>query len=146
MSDTTIRSDRAPEPVGPYPHARRVGNLVFLSGMGPRQRGTNVVPGVTRDADGNMIDYDIAIQTRSVLENIRVVLEDAGLGLDGIVDVLVFLTNIERDFAGFNRVYGEYFGGQGRPNPTRTTVQVGALPQGGDAPIAVELKVIAVAD
>ncbi len=146
MSDTTIRSDRAPEPVGPYPHGRRVGNLVFLSGMGPRERGTNTVPGVTRDADGTMIDYDISIQTKSVLENIRVVLEDAGSGLDRIVDVLVFLTDIERDFADFNRVYGEYFGGEGKPNPSRTTVEVGALPQGGDVPIAVELKVIAVVD
>lgn len=134
-----ILSDHAPEPVGPYPHARRVGDLVFVSGLGPRQRGSKTIPGVTLDDAGNAIDHDIEAQCHSVFANIRAVLEEAGSGFDRIVDVLVFLTDMKRDFQAFNRVYGEYFAGQGKPNPTRTTVQVTALP----TPIAIELKVIA---
>jgi 2-aminomuconate deaminase len=131
-----FQSARAPEPVGPYPHARRVGDLLFLSGIGPRKRGSREIPGVTLDAAGNITAYDITIQTRAVMENVRLVLEDAGSSWDKIVDVQVFLTNMKKDFATFNQVYGEYF----KTNqPTRTTVEVTALP----TPIAVELKVIA---
>lgn len=137
MSDSdAVRSDRAPPPVGPYPHARRVGNLLFLSGVGPRRRDSTTIPGVTLDGDGNVIAYDIEAQTRAVLENVRVILEDAGSSWERIVDVTVFLTNMRRDFAAFNRVYAEYFHAH---QPSRTTVEVGALP----TPIAVELKVIA---
>jgi len=134
-----IESSRAPEPVGAYPHAKRVGNLLFISGMGPRRRGSREIPGVTLDAAGNVTAYDIEAQCRSVFENIRVVLEDAGSGWERIVDVSVFLTDMKRDFATFNRLYAEHFAGPGKPNPTRTTVEVTALP----TPIAVELKVIA---
>lgn len=134
-----IQSSRAPEPVGAYPHAKRVGNLLFVSGMGPRKRGSKEIPGVTLDAGGNVTAYDIEAQCRSVFENIRVVLEDAGSSWERIVDVTVFLTNMKRDFAAFNRLYAENFAGPGKPNPTRTTVEVTALP----TPIAIELKVIA---
>lgn len=135
-ASTRITSGRAPEPVGAFPHARRVGDLLFLSGIGPRQRGTKVIPGVTFGADGSVVDHDIEAQTRAVFENVRLVLEDAGSDWSRIVDVTVFLTDMKRDFAAFNRLYAEYF----RDNqPTRTTIEVGALP----TPIAVELKVIA---
>ncbi len=138
-----IESQRAPEPVGAYPHARRVGNMLYLSGVGPRQRGSKDIPGVTVDAEGRMTDYDIEAQCRACFENIRGVLEDAGSSWDNIVDVLVFLTDMPRDFAGYNRVYAEYFAGEGKPNPARTTVEISRLPQGGNTPIAIELKVIA---
>lgn len=139
MADLNLMSNRAPEPVGAYPHARRVGNLLFLSGVGPRKRGTKEIPGVTLDADGNVTDYDIETQCRSCFDNVRAVLEDAGSSWDNIVDVLVFLTDMKRDFKTYNAVYAEYFAGAGKPNPTRTTIAIDALP----TPIAVELKVIA---
>lgn len=132
-------SERAPEPVGPYPHARRVGSLLFLSGVGPRSRGTKEIPGVTLDSDGNVVEYDIEKQCHAVFANVRSVLEDSGSDWERIVDVTVFLTDMKRDFATFNRVYGEYFVDN---RPARTTVEVGALP----TPIAVELKVIATID
>ena len=131
-----IRSSRAPEPVGAFPHARRVGDFLFLSGMGPRKRGSKEIPGVTLDGGGNVAAYDIEVQTRAVFENVRTVLEDAGARWEDIVDVTVFLTDMKRDFPTFNRLYTEAFAGN---QPTRTTVEVGALP----TPIAVELKVIA---
>ena len=133
-----IRSNRAPEPVGPYPHARWVGDLLFLSGIGPRKRGSSDIPGVIRDASGKVASYDIAAQCRSVFENVKTVLEDAGAGWNDIVDVSVFLTNMD-DFAAYNRIYAEHFAGEGKPNPTRTTVEVTRLP----TDIAIELKVIA---
>ncbi len=132
-------SERAPEPVGAFPHAKRVGNLLFLSGIGPRKRGTKVIPGVTLADDGSIAEYDIAAQTNAVFENVRFVLEDAAASWDDIVDVQVFLTDMKRDFATFNQLYAQHFAGPGKPNPTRTTIEVGALP----TPIAVELKVIA---
>lgn len=138
-----INSQSAPEPVGAYPHARRVGDLLFLSGVGPRKRGSKEIPGVTLDADGNMIDYDMEAQCRSCFDNIRSVLEAAGSKWENIVDVLVFLTDMPRDFAVYNRVYAEYFAGEGKPNPARTTIEITRLPQGGNAPIAIELKVVA---
>ena len=138
MSENII-SSRAPEPVGAFPHAKRVGNLLFLSGIGPRKRGTRDIPGVTLDTRGDVASYDIATQCQAVFENVRTVLEDAGMGLGDIVDVTVFLTDMKKDFPVFNRLYGEYFAGPGKPNPTRTTVEVSRLP----TPIAVELKVIA---
>mgnify|MGYP002624903943 FL=1 len=134
-----IDSQRAPEPVGAYPHARRVGDLLFLSGIGPRKRGTKEIPGVTLDSAGRVTSYDIAAQCESVFANVRAVLEDAGASWNDIVDVTVFLTNMKDDFAAFNGLYAEAFAGEGRPNPTRTTVEVTALP----TPIAIELKVIA---
>ncbi len=134
----TIVSGRAPEPVGPYPHAKRVGNLLFLSGLGPRERGTSRIPGVELDASGRVVSYDIEAQCRSVFANVRTVLEDAGASWSNIVDVTTFLTNMD-DFAAYNRVYAEHFAGPGKPNPTRTTVEVSRLP----TPIAIELKVLA---
>ena len=131
-----LMSDRAPEPVGPYPHARQVGDLLFLSGVGPRARGTKEIPGVTLDADGNIVDYDIEKQCHSVFQNVRSILEDAGSDWEKIVDVTVFLTNMKDDFATFNRIYGEHFA---KNKPTRTTMEINALP----TPIAIELKVIA---
>ncbi len=145
MSDR-IESSRAPEAVGAYPHARRVGNLLFLSGVGPRKRGSKDIPGVTLDAQGNMVAYDIEAQCRSCFENIRAVLEDAGSKWENIVDVLAFLTDMPRDFEAYNRLYAEHFAGPGNPNPSRTTIEISRLPQGGNAPIAVELKVIATID
>ncbi len=138
MSDT-FESKKAPEPVGAYPHAKRVGNLLFLSGIGPRKRDSKDIPGVTLDAAGNVAAYDIETQCRSVFDNVRFVLEDTGAKWENIVDVTVFLTNMKRDFPLFNRLYAEHFAGPGQPNPTRTTVEVTALP----TPIAIELKVIA---
>ena len=125
--------------MGAFPHAKRVGNLLFLSGIGPRVRGSKEIPGVTLDDARNIISYDIETQCRAVFENVRLVLEDAGASWNDIVDVTVFLTNMKSDFAIYNKLYAEYFAGEGKPNPTRTTVEVNALP----TPIAIELKVIA---
>jgi 2-aminomuconate deaminase len=135
----TFESKRAPEPVGAFPHAKRVGNLLFLSGIGPRKRGSKEIPGVTLDSAGNILSYDIETQCRAVFENVRLVLEDAGASWKDIVDVTVFLTNMKKDFPAYNKLYARYFSGDGKPNPTRTTIEVGALP----TPIAIELKVIA---
>jgi 2-aminomuconate deaminase len=134
-----FESSRAPEPVGAFPHAKRVGDFLFLSGIGPRVRGSKEIPGVTLDSAGNIVDYDIETQCRAVFENVRLVLEDAGATWQDIIDVTVFLTNMKEDFPTYNRLYAEYFAGRGKPNPTRTTIEVGALP----TPIAIELKVIA---
>src|SRR6266513_374369 len=134
-----IESSRAPEPVGAFPHAKRVGNLLLLSGIGPRVRGSKEIPGVTLDSGGNVVGYDIETQCRAVFENVRFVLEDAGASWNDIVDVTVFLTNMKKDFPIYNKLYAEYFAGPGKPNPTRTTIEVTALP----TPIAIELKVIA---
>ena len=136
----SLQSTRAPEPVGPYPHAKRVGNLLFLSGVGPRVRGSKEIPGVTLAADGSVQSYDIEAQCRSCFANCRAVVEDAGARWEDVVDVTVFLTDIRRDFAAYNRVYAEWFAGPGNPNPTRTTLGITALP----TPIAVEVKAIAV--
>jgi len=135
----SFESSRAPEPVGAFPHAKRVGDLLFLSGIGPRVRGSKEIPGVTLDSAGNITSYDIETQCRAVFENVRLVLEDAGATWNDIVDVTVFLTNMKKDFPIYNRIYPEYFAGPDKPNPTRTTVEVGALP----TPIAIELKVVA---
>ena len=135
----SFESSRAPEPVGAFPHAKRVGDLLFLSGIGPRVRGSKEIPGVMLDSAGNVISYDIETQCRAVFENVRMVLEDAGATWQDIIDVTVFLTDMKKDFPIYNRIYAEYFAGRGKPNPTRTTIEVGALP----TPIAIELKVIA---
>jgi len=132
----SINSDKAPEPVGQYPHARRVGNLLFLSGVGPRKRGSKEIPGVTLDGQGHIIAYDIEQQCHAVFQNVRFILEASGSAWENLVDVTVFLTNMKADFATFNKIYGEYF----RNNqPCRTTVEVNALP----TPIAIELKCVA---
>ena len=136
MKENVI-STRAPEPVGAFPHAKRVGNFLFLSGIGPRKRGSKQIPGVTLDPDGKIVAYDIETQCRTVFENVRTVLEDAGASWDDIVDVTVFLTNMKDDFPVFNRLYAEHF----KTNqPARTTFEVNCLP----TPIAIELKVLAV--
>jgi 2-aminomuconate deaminase len=126
----------APAPVGAYPHSRRVGNLLFLSGVGPRTPGNNVIPGNVYDADGNLLDYDIVAQCHQVFANVRAVLEASGAHWEDLVDVTVFLTDMRRDFAAYNRVYAEYFG---EAQPCRTTLGITALP----TPIAIELKCIA---
>jgi len=136
MSDGKIHSSKAPKPVGLYPHARRVGDLLFLSGVGPRKRGSKEIPGVTLGADGKIVAYDIEAQCRSVFDNVRHILEEAGSSWDKLVDVTVFLTDMQRDFQTYNRLYAEYFKDN---QPCRTTVQVTALP----TPIAIELKCIA---
>ena len=135
----SFESSRAPEPVGAFPHAKRVGNLLFLSGIGPRVRGSKKIPGVTLDSSSNIVRYDIEAQRRAVFENVRLVLEDAGATWQDMIDVTVFLTNMKKDFSTYYRLYAEYFAGPGRPNPARTTVEVTALP----TPIGIELKVIA---
>jgi 2-aminomuconate deaminase len=137
MSDSQrFDSQRAPEPVGLYPHARRVGNLLFLSGVGPRERGTKKIPGVELDEAGNIVSYDIAAQCHSVFRNVRAILEEAGSSWERLVDVTVFLTNMKADFPIYNRLWAEYF--QENP-PCRTTLEINALP----TPIAIELKCIA---
>src|SRR5712664_2713158 len=135
----SFESSRAPEPVGAFPHAKRVGNLLFLSGIGPRTRGSKEITGVTLDSDGNVATYDIEKQCRAGFENMRLVSEAAGASWNDIVDVTVFLTSMKKDFPIYNKLYAEYFAGDGKPNPTRTTVEVTALP----TPIAIELKVVA---
>lgn len=136
MNNELIKSSRAPEPVGLYPHARRVGNLLFLSGVGPRERGKKEIPGVTLDEWGEVEYYDIEAQCRSVFQNVKYILEDAGSSWENIVDVTVFLTNMKDDFPTYNRIYAEYFADN---KPCRTTVEINKLP----TPIAIELKVIA---
>jgi 2-aminomuconate deaminase len=134
--DERIDSKRAPEPVGLYPHARRVGNLLFLSGVGPRERGTKKIPGVELDAQGNIVSYDIEAQCHSVFRNVRYILEEAGSSWERLVDVTVYLTNMKADFPIYNRLWAEYF--KDNP-PCRTTLEINALP----TPIAIELKCIA---
>ncbi|MBN8469871.1 RidA family protein [Corallococcus exiguus] len=131
-----IDSKKAPEPVGLYPHARRVGNLLFLSGVGPRERGSKAIPGVELDAAGNIVSYDIETQCHSVFRNVRYILEDAGSSWERLVDVTVYLTDMKRDFPTYNRLWAEYF--KDNP-PCRTTLEINALP----TPIAIELKCIA---
>jgi 2-aminomuconate deaminase len=138
MADV-INSDKAPEPVGAYPHAKRVGNLLFLSGIGPRKRGSKEIPGVILDQNNNIISYDIEQQCHSVFQNVKLVLEASGSKWENLVDITVFLTNIKKDFATYNRIYAQYFT---TSQPCRTTVEVNALP----TPIAIELKCIAVID
>ncbi len=131
-----VHRSKAPEPVGLYPHARQVGDLIFLSGVGPRKRGSSDIPGVERDSAGSMVSYDIAVQCHSVFENVRHILEEAGSAWEKLVDVTVFLTNMQDDFEIYNRIYGEYFK---ENQPCRTTVEITSLP----TPIAIELKCIA---
>jgi len=137
--ENTINSSKAPEPVGLYPHARRVGNLLFLSGVGPREKGAKKIPGVELDEHGNIVSYDIEAQCRSVFQNVKFILEDAGSSWERIVDVTVFLTNMKDDFQTYNRIYAEYFS---ENLPFRTTIEISKLP----TPIAIELKVIATID
>ena len=131
-----FESQNAPEPVGLYPHARQVGNFLFLSGIGPREKGEKEIPGVKLDQDGNIISYEIEIQCHSVFKNVRTVLEDAGSNWKNLVDVTVFLTNMKEDFEIYNRIYAEYFKDN---QPCRTTIEIKSLP----TPIAIELKCIA---
>ncbi len=132
-----VSTDAAPAPVGAYPHARRVGDMLYLSGVGPRQPGTNAIPGgPVRDESGASLDYDIAAQTEATIENVRKILEASGSSLEQVVDITVFLIDMDRDFAGYNETYAKHFASIG---PTRTTLAIRALP----TPIAVELKVIA---
>ncbi len=135
-SSEIISSMRAPEPVGSYPHARRVGNLLFLSGVGPRERGTSKIPGVELDNEGRIVSYDIIKQCHSVFRNVRYILEEAGSKWENLVDVIVFLTNMKDDFAAYNKIYSEYFK---ENKPCRTTIEIKSLP----TPIAIELKCIA---
>jgi 2-aminomuconate deaminase len=137
MNLDKIESKNAPEPVGPYPHARRVGNLLFLSGVGPRERGKKEIPGVKLNGNGNIISYDIERQCHSVFKNVRTILEEAGSDWDKLVDVTVFLTNMKDDFETYNRLYAEYFKSN---QPCRTTLEIISLP----TPIAIELKCIAI--
>ncbi|MFY8020078.1 MAG: RidA family protein [Bacteroidia bacterium] len=134
-----VYSNKAPEPVGHYPHAKRVGNLLFLSGVGPREKGTKKIPGVELGENGEILSYDIAVQCHSVFNNIKMILEDAGSSWDKIVDVTVFLTNMKDDFPIYNKIWAEYF--KVDP-PCRTTLEINCLP----TPIGIELKVIATID
>lgn len=135
MSES-IHSSKAPEPVGLYPHARRVGNLLFLSGVGPRERGTKKIPGVELNDDGSIRSYDIEAQCHSVFRNVRAILEESGAKWTDLVDVTVYLTNMKADFPTYNRLWAEYFS---ENPPCRTTLEIGALP----TPIAIELKCVA---
>ncbi|MDN5200819.1 Rid family hydrolase [Fulvivirgaceae bacterium BMA10] len=139
MSASKFDSQKAPEPVGVYPHARKVGNLLFLSGVGPRKRGSKEIPGVELDKDGNIVSYSIEEQCHAVFNNIKYILEEAGSDWSKLIDVTVFLTNMKADFATYNKIYAEYFT---ENQPCRTTVEVLSLP----TPIAIELKCIATID
>ncbi len=132
-----IESEKAPKPVGAYPHARKVGNLLFLSGVGPRKPNSKKIPGVVTDKVGKIISHDIEVQCHSVFENVRIILEEAGSNWNNLVDVTVFLTDMSKDFETYNRIYAEYFKDN---QPCRTTVEVSSLP----TPIAIELKCIAI--
>ena len=134
-----FETNKAPKPVGLYPHARKVGNLLFLSGVGPRKPNSNDIPGVEVNENGNVISHDIIAQCHSVFENVRIILEEAGSSWDKLVDVTVFLTDIKNDFDSYNKLYSEYFK---EDQPCRTTVEVSSLP----TPIAIELKCIATID
>ena len=138
-----INANKAPKPVGAYPHARKVGNLLFLSGVGPRAAGSGGeeanIPGLTLDKNGNFVEFDFEAQCHSVFQNVRAIVEEAGSSWDNIVDVTTFLVDMKRDFKTYNRVYAEYFKDN---QPCRTTVAITALP----TPIAIELKVIATID
>jgi 2-aminomuconate deaminase len=136
---SSINSNKAPEPVGLYPHARKVGNLLFLSGVGPREKGTKKIPGVDLDKEGNISSYDIATQCHSVFNNVKLILEASGSSWDKIVDVTVFLTNMKDDFKIYKGLWAEYF--KDNP-PCRTTMEINCLP----TPIAIELKVVATLD
>ena len=136
MSNKIIKTDSAAKPLGAYPHARKVGNLLFLSGIGSRRASDNVIPGLELDANGNIIKYDIEAECHSVFANVKAVLKASGSSWEKIVDVTVFLTNMKKDFPVYNKIYGEYFK---EVEACRTTVEVKSLP----TPIAIELKVIA---
>ena len=135
-NEDLLNSDRAPKAVGSYPHARKVGKLLFLSGVGPRKLGSKEIPGVELDENGNIISYDIELQCRAVFDNIRYIVEDCGSSWENIVDVTVFLTNMKDDFPVYNKLYAEYFKDN---QPCRTTCEINCLP----TPIAIELKVLA---
>lgn len=132
-SSIAKNSSTAPPPVGAYPHARQVGNLLFLSGVGPRKKDSKDIPGVSLDEQGNIIDYDIATQCHSVFANVRDILEAAGAQWTDLVDVTVFLTNMDDDFPTYNKLWAEYFADN---PPCRTTIEINKLP----TPIAIELK------
>lgn len=136
MKTNIHNAENAPEPVGAYPHARRVGDLLFLSGVGPRKKGSKEIPGVTLSEEGKILSYDIEAQCHSVFENVKMILEASGAQWEDMVDVTVFLTNMKADFKAFNKIYASYFS---KNQPCRTTVEVNALP----TPIAIELKCIA---
>lgn len=139
MASDKFDSQKAPEPVGAYPHARKVGNLLFLSGVGPRERGTKKIPGVELDETGKILSYDIKKQCISVFNNVKTIVEEAGAKWENVVDVTVFLTNMKDDFKAYNKLYAEYFKDN---QPCRTTLEIKSLP----TPIAIELKVIATID
>lgn len=135
-NDILLNSDKAPEPVGLYPHARKVGNLLFMSGVGPREKRTKIIPGVELDDNGEILSYDIEKQCHSVFKNVRTILEACGSSWANLIDVTVFLTNMKDDFKTYNKVYAEYFKDN---QPARTTLGIHSLP----TPIAIELKCIA---
>lgn len=134
-----ISTQKAPAPVGAYPHARRAGNLLFLSGIGPRKPGTDEIPGLVLDKNGNFLEFDFEAQCRSVFDNVKIVLEESGASWEQLLDVTVFLVDMKRDFHTYNRLYAEYFK---TAQPCRTTVEINRLP----TPIAIELKCIALLD
>ena len=134
-----FQTDKAPKPVGLYPHAKRIGNLLFLSGVGPRKPNSDEIPGVELDEPGNVLSHDIVAQCHSVFENVRIILEESGSSWENLVDVTVFLTDMKNDFEKFNKVYSDYFINN---QPCRTTVEVSSLP----TTIAIELKCIATVD
>ena len=143
MENDRINSQKAPKPMGLYPHARKVGNLLFLSGVGPRAAGSGSeeanIPGLKFDKNGNYETFDFESQCRSVFENVKLILEESGSSWENLVDVTTFLVDMKRDFKTYNRVYAEYFKDN---QPCRTTVEINALP----SPIAIELKCIATID
>ncbi|MBL7874328.1 MAG: RidA family protein [Cyclobacteriaceae bacterium] len=141
MNNKLINANNAPDPVGPYPHARKTGNLLFLSGVGPRKKGSKEIPGVTLDENKNILSYNIEEQCHAVFQNVRFILEASGSSWENLIDITVYLTNMKDDFPVFNKIYASYFSNP-LTQPCRTTVEVNALP----TPIAIELKCIALID
>ena len=134
-----MKSSKAPKPIGPYPHSRRVGNILFLSGVGPRKQGSNVIPGIVVDGQRNIVAHDIEEQCHAVFQNVKIILEEAGSNWNNLIDITVFLTDMKGDFDRYNQIYADYFKNN---QPCRTTVEVKSLP----TPIAIELKCIAIID
>ncbi|HEY4529028.1 MAG TPA: RidA family protein [Luteimonas sp.] len=138
MDRPAIHAESAPKPVGAYPHARRVGELLFLSGIGPRDAASDAIPGNVHDEAGRLVAYDIVAQARAVFANVRAVLEASGARWEDLVDVTVYLTDMARDFKTYNAVWAEHFPDPAAA-PCRTTLGITALP----TPIAIELKCVA---
>lgn len=136
MDKQNISCDQIPTPVGSYAHARKVGDWLYLSALGPHRAGSDEVAGLKLNPDGRVHSHDIVMQTRATLENIEAVLNTAGGSLKNVVDVVVYLTDIKNDHKKFCGVFNEVFAGI---DPARTIMEVGFL----DGKAAIQIKATA---